>query len=62
MTPVRIADRVRQHHGRIVCQRWPSTFPAGLPNAMARGERLAVLAMITGSVMIARVSEAERIE
>ena len=57
------ADRIGQHDRLMVCQRVAPTFQQAsrkLRGTLARASR--VLAMITGSVMIARVSEAERME
>ncbi len=48
---------------RIVCQRVAPTFQQASRNAMGtEASASRVLAMMTGSVMIARVSEAERME
>jgi hypothetical protein len=64
MTPVRMpAIEFGRTTARIVCQRVAPTFQHASRNAIGtEASASRVLAMMTGRVMIARVSEAERIE
>ena len=64
ITPVRMPlIELGSTTARIVCQRVAPTFQQASRNAMRHAASASrVLAMITGSVMIASVSEAARIE
>ena len=64
MTPVRMPlIEFGRTTARMVCQRVAPTFQQASRKAMGTEARASrVLAMITGRVMIARVSAAERIE
>ncbi len=64
MTPVRMPlIELGSTTARIVCQRVAPTFQQASRNAIGtEASASRVLAMITGRVMIASVSEADRIE